>query len=562
MISVIYARYSSELQRSASIEDQVRLCRARIEREGWQYLHAYTDRAISGATALRPAYQQLLEDARRGGFDIVVAEALDRLSRDQEDVAGLFKRLRFADIRLFTLAEGEITELHVGLKGTMNALFLKDLAQKTRRGLEGRVRQGRSGGGLCFGYDVIREHDGRGEPIHGGRKINEAEAAVVRRIFTAFANGQSPRAIALSLNAERIAGPHGETWGPSTIYGNWRRGTGILNNELYIGRLVWNRQRYVKDPATGKRQARPNPPDEWITREVPDLRIVDDRLWNEVKARERHVRHALMHDNVGVRAERARRPVYLLSNLLKCGVCGGGFSKVSQHHYGCSNARNRGTCDNLLTVRRYVLEASVLSGLKTHLMTPELTKEFAAEYHRELNRLNAARDEDYVRRKEELDRVERQIRAIIDAIKDGLRTPGMKEELFALEGRKQKLVAEVKHAQPPSPRLHPKLADLYRQRVEHLHEELNRPELRAEAAEALRALIDEVRLMRERGELAIELRGDLAGILALSADRKKPITADRDGLQATLVAGARNSLNLLLSASIDVSAFSVRATQS
>ena len=537
MIAVIYARYSSDLQRDASIEDQIRLCRARIEREGWHYLHAYTDRAISGSSALRPAYQSLLEDARHGRFNIVVSEALDRLSRDQEDVAGLFKRLRFADIRLFTLAEGEITELHVGLKGAMNALFLKDLAQKTRRGLEGRVRQGRSGGGLCFGYDVIREHDGRGEPIHGGRKINEAEAAVVRRIFTAFASGQSPRAIALSLNAERIAGPHGETWGPSTIYGNWRRGTGILNNELYIGRLVWNRQRYVKDPATGKRRARPNPPDEWITRDVPDLRIVDDQLWNEVKARERHVRHALMHDNVGVRAERARRPVYLLSNLLKCGVCGGGFSKVSQHHYGCSNARNRGTCDNLLTVRRDVLEASVLSGLKTHLMTPELAKEFAAEYHRELNRLNAARDENYLRRKEELDRVERQIRAIIDAIKDGLRTPGMKEELFALEVRKQKLVAEVKHAQPPSPRLHPKLADLYRQRVEHLHDELNRPELRAEAAEALRALIDEVRLIPERGELAIELHGDLAGILALSADRKKPIAARCDGLQATLVAG-------------------------
>ena len=331
MIAVIYARYSSDLQRDASIEDQIRLCRARIEREGWHYLHAYTDRAISGSSALRPAYQSLLEDARHGRFDIVVSEALDRLSRDQEDVAGLFKRLRLADIRLFTLAEGEITELHVGLRGTMNALFLKDLAQKTRRGLEGRVRQGRSGGGLCFGYDIIREHDVCGEPIHGGRKINEAEATVVRRIFTAFASGQSPRAIALTLNSERIAGPHGETWGPSTIYGNWRRGTGILNNELYIGKLVWNRQRYVKDPATGKRQARPNPPDEWITREVPDLRIVDDQLWNEVKARERHVRHALMHDNVGVRAERARRPVYLLSNLLKCGVCGGGFSKVSQH---------------------------------------------------------------------------------------------------------------------------------------------------------------------------------------------------------------------------------------
>src|SRR3984893_6713957 len=193
---VIYARYSSELQRDASIEDQIRLCRQRIEQEGWQYLHAYTDRAVSGASALRPAYQALLEDARRGEFDIVLAEALDRLSRDQEDVAGLFKRLRFAGVRLFTLAEGEITELHVGLKGTMNALFLKDLAQKVRRGLEGRVREGRSGGGLCFGYDVVREHDARGEAIRGGRKINRAEAAVVHRFFAEFAAGRSPRAIA------------------------------------------------------------------------------------------------------------------------------------------------------------------------------------------------------------------------------------------------------------------------------------------------------------------------------------------------------------------------------
>src|SRR6266478_4785712 len=196
-VAVVYARYSSDLQRAASIEDQIRICRERIEREGWDYQHAYTDRAQSGASALRPAYQKLLEDARHGQFEVVVAEALDRLSRDQEDVAGLLKRLRFAGVRLFTLAEGEIGELHVGLKGTMNALFLKDLAQKVRRGLEGRVRAGRSGGGLCFGYDVERELDARGEPIHGGRRINEAEAAVVRRIFTEFATGRSPRAIAM-----------------------------------------------------------------------------------------------------------------------------------------------------------------------------------------------------------------------------------------------------------------------------------------------------------------------------------------------------------------------------
>src|SRR5215472_1621023 len=127
MRAAIYARYSSDLQRDASIEDQVRLCKSRIQREGWSLSAAYTDRAQSGASRLRPGYQSLLEDALKGRFDLVLTEALDRLSRDQEDTAALYKQLTFAGVKLVTLAEGEITELHVGLKGTMNALFLKDL---------------------------------------------------------------------------------------------------------------------------------------------------------------------------------------------------------------------------------------------------------------------------------------------------------------------------------------------------------------------------------------------------------------------------------------------------
>ncbi len=89
MRASIYARYSTDLQREASIEDQVRTCRRRIEQEGWQLAATYTDAASSGASRLRPGYQKLLEDARNGAFDVIVAEALDRLSRDQEDVAAL-----------------------------------------------------------------------------------------------------------------------------------------------------------------------------------------------------------------------------------------------------------------------------------------------------------------------------------------------------------------------------------------------------------------------------------------------------------------------------------------
>ena len=96
---------------------------------------------------LRPGVQALMQDAMSGKFDLLYAEALDRISRDQEDIAAIYKRLTFAGVKVVTLSEGEISELHIGLKGTMNALFLKDLAQKTHRSLRGRVEAGRSGGG-------------------------------------------------------------------------------------------------------------------------------------------------------------------------------------------------------------------------------------------------------------------------------------------------------------------------------------------------------------------------------------------------------------------------------
>ena len=115
----LYARYSSDNQRDASIEDQLRICREKAERENWTVVSTYKDAGISGASMiLRPGIQTLLQDAQRHQFDVVLAEALDRISRDQADVATLFKHLRFAGVPIITLAEGEISELHVGLKGT------------------------------------------------------------------------------------------------------------------------------------------------------------------------------------------------------------------------------------------------------------------------------------------------------------------------------------------------------------------------------------------------------------------------------------------------------------
>ncbi len=538
--AVIYARYSSDNQRDASIEDQVRQCTKELANLNARCVNTYTDHAISGSTHLRPGYQRLLEDSRNGAFDVVIAEALDRLSRDQEDVAGLFKLLKFQGIKLITLSEGEITELHVGLKGTMNALYLKDLATKTHRGMEGRVRQGRSGGGLCYGYEMVRDTaNATGTPENGMRVIKDEEAAIVLRIFRAYGNGVSPSAIAAALNSDHVPGPRGLAWADTTIYGNWRRGTGILNNELYIGRLVWNRQSFVKDPETGRRLARPNPETSWIIKEVPELRIVPQDLWDAVKRRQEKTRKLVTKDKgAGVRSERARRPVYFLSRLLRCGVCGGSYTIISTTRYGCTNAKTRGTCANRLTIRRDHLEETVLRGLKSQLMEPGLLKEFIAEYHRQLNSRQATREAEWRTREKELARIKQEIGELIKAIKAGIHSPTLQAEFDELEARKAALEDELASDPPPPVRLHPNLSEVYRAKVENLRKALNDEEARPEAAEILRSLIDEIRLVPEDGSLQIQLIGHLAEMIALAA-REKPEALEPE-LQVTLVAGARN----------------------
>jgi DNA invertase Pin-like site-specific DNA recombinase len=95
----------------------------------------------------------------------------------------------------------------------MNALFLKDLADRTRRGLRGRVEAGRSGGGNSYGYDVVKRFAGDGTPQRGDRTVNEAQAAIVQRIFSEYAGGKSSKAIAKQLNREGVRGPSGKGWG-------------------------------------------------------------------------------------------------------------------------------------------------------------------------------------------------------------------------------------------------------------------------------------------------------------------------------------------------------------
>jgi site-specific DNA recombinase len=512
MRAAIYARYSSDNQREASIEDQVRLCRERAIREGWSVVNVYTDHAVSGASLMRPGIQQLMQDVLTGKADIVLSEALDRLSRDQEDIAGIYKRFQFANVLLFTLSEGEISNLHIGLKGTMNALFLKDLADKTRRGLRGRIEQGKSGGGNAFGYSVLRRVSESGEYARGERHIDQREAAVIRRIFLDYVNGLSPRAIATALNREGVEAPTGGKWGASTIYGNRERGTGILNNELYVGKLVWNRLRYIKDPETGKRVSRPNPESEVVRQDVPELRIVDQDLWNTVKELqgEYNKRQAPLWTR--------KRPKSLFSSLTKCGCCGGGFTVLSADRMGCATARNKGTCENRQTIKRDELEAAVINALRDHLMDEALCEEFCKVYTARINELRNERNATIRRYQSELSGLIRAGEQIAEAICNGVPVDTIKERAIRVGKRRQELEALLACTEDAPILFHPNMAKRYQKEIKNLIASLSDSATRPEAGKILRSLVDRIILTPQRSEkrLAVDLVGDLAGILSVA----------------------------------------------
>ena len=517
MQAAIYARFSSQLQREASIEDQVRLCQERAAREQWQVCEVFTDMAISGANMARPGLQALLDRAASGSIQVVLTEALDRLSRDQADMATLFKRLTFHGVQIVTLSEGEITELHVGLKGTMNQLFLKDLAAKTRRGLRGRVEAGLSGGGNSYGYEVVRRLGPDGLPVTGERSIHIEEAAVIRRIFGEFAAGHSPKAIARRLNAEGLPGPRGAAWRDTAIRGHRQRGTGLLNNELYIGRLIWNRLRYVKDPVTGNRVSRLNAPDQWVITEVPQLRIVEDALWDQVKRRQGQI-----EAEPRVRAIKAtrfwerRRSTHLLTGLLCCGGCGGGFAAVGKDYLACSAARKLGTCGQKRSFRRAALEEFVLRLVREKLMQPEAVAMFIEAYGREMNAGRAEETSRRSRLEAERAQIQRRLEGLYDAIADGFRTPGLKGKLEELEARITEIDMSLTAPPPTTVRLHPNLSEAYRRKVSELSGLMRDPETAVPALDAIRSLIERVTVHETADGIRIELEGAITALIGLA----------------------------------------------
>lgn len=407
--AAIYARFSSDLQNDKSVDDQIAFCREVAAREAFAVVMTFEDRAVSGSSAVnRPGFIAMMRAAEAKLFDIIVAEDMDRIFRDQGDYHAARKRLDFLSIGIHT-ASGKIGRLDGALRAMMGEMYLENLAIHVRRGLEGVVRDGRHAGGRAYGYEVVP-----GRP--GELVINPAEAAIVRMIFEAFVAGRTPRAIAASLNAQGVPPPRGARWNASTINGNTARGHGMLLNEIYVGRIVWNKVRMVKDPATGKRVSRPNAASAYRTAEVPALRIIDDALWTRARAIKAQRSHA--------GAPNARAPQRPLSGLLRCGSCGAGMASIGATKGGtprvqCSAHKESGVCGNGRKVSRDAIEAVVFEGLREELLHPASIAEYVRVYNAERRRLakgNGERTAKLSRREAEIGR---EVERLVDAIARG-----------------------------------------------------------------------------------------------------------------------------------------------
>ena len=286
MRCAIYARYSSDLQRQTSIDDQLAVARRYADQQGWTVLdvHTHTDEAVSGSSLDgRPGIHALLAAAETTPrpFDVVLVDDSSRVARDLRDALHVLRRLKFAGIRTIYISQqidsdNEQAETLLTVHGLVDGLYRQEMSKKVRRGLVGQLDRGYHTGSRTYGYRTTPVYDPSGKrdangPVMVGKQIEvDAEAAVIiRRIYDAYANGMSISRLIDQLTDEGIAAPRGGRWNRTMI----RR---LLQNERYRGIQIYGQHRFERRPGTGRRVQRRQPRERWHIRERPDLRIVSD----------------------------------------------------------------------------------------------------------------------------------------------------------------------------------------------------------------------------------------------------------------------------------------------
>ena len=443
----IYARYSSDKQSDASIEDQVHRCKLYIEGRGGSLDEklVFTDRAVSGASLERGGFDALMRLVRKGSIDAIVVEDLSRVSRDMVDSMHLFRELRFRGIPLLSVADGLDTsargsKMAFAVKSLIADLYLDDLRDKTRRGLEGRHRSGFSTGGLPYGYLSEPETDARGSVVGHRIQIREEQAAIVRRVFRLYLAGLSLARIARKLNDEGVLPPRsgvrkGKGWADSSV-------RNLLHQPKYVGQWAFNQREWMKVPGTNRRRSRPRPEHEHITVEREDLRIIDDQTWR--RAQERLATVARKYRKGGAGKGRTGRARYPLSGLLVCGYCGHSMvitGPKARQRYRCNGNKARGTCDNKQTIKETVVRAGLFRRLEKRFKRPAAVRYLRRTLESRLRQRYETAPFEIERCREELSKTQSRIDQLVAFISEGRRSDAVIDGLKEAEA----LAARQKH---------------------------------------------------------------------------------------------------------------------
>jgi DNA invertase Pin-like site-specific DNA recombinase len=370
------------MQRIASLVDQERCCRELAEQKGWIVLddHIYSDEAKSGTSrAGRTGLEAMLAAAQRSPrpFDYLLVDDTSRLARDLLDVLILIQTLKDCGVEVYFVGQGldsrdeQSFRMTLSMYGIFDEQHIARLRRRVRTALEGRFLEGYNAGSVPYGYRsvAVLNPDSRaiGRATSSGSKfeIIEDEAIIIRRIFEWLADGHSMFRIVRMLNAEGVPWPHSDhgKWGPDAI----KR---IAHNEKYRGVNVLGMTSQTKHRQTGKAIKRNKPPEEHLRKELPEIRIVSDDLWNRVAARLQDM-HAKQDARRLGGYNRAQDKEYPFSGLLFCGVCerrlriGG---KQGAGVYECPNYRHRGGCTNNFRIRETDAAEQIYNELNDALM--------------------------------------------------------------------------------------------------------------------------------------------------------------------------------------------------
>ena len=417
--AVIYARYSDHSQREESIEQQVEECEAYAAVNGYNVVHVYADKAISGRSDKRPQFQRMMRDAERRTFGVVLSYKSNRISRNMLQALQYEARLDALGVQTLYVKEefGNTAAGRFALRTMMNVnqFYSENLAEDVKRGMMDNANECKVNGMIAFGYQ--RGADGR-------FTINEREAAVVRYIFASVLQGQTFAEIARTLNAKGIKTRRGNAWGA----GSFHR---MLRNENYIGTYSYN----------------------GVVVEGGVPAIVDKELFWQVQECMTDRERSLKHKN-----EVAE---YLLTGKLICGECGNymvGVSGTGRHggkyfYYKCSTRHAKGDCGKT-NVRKDHIERSVVELVQDAVFNDDSIEWIAANAHKAF--VDASADTEIKLLTDELAECDKAISNILKAVEQGMYSPALNARMQTLEAeadtlRKSLAVAKANRANPPEP---------------------------------------------------------------------------------------------------------------